>query len=479
MLLAFPAMRAAAEDPAPEALSVRFRAAARRALPSVVSVRAELGPNASPLGVPMPASLVPRDPGGSGVVIDATRGLVLTNDHVVQGAARVVVTLHDGRQRVVKEVRRDPRSDLALLIVPADGLHAATWGDSDALDLGDWVLAVGQPFGLADSVTAGIVSGTGRGIASAVYEDLIQTDAAINPGNSGGPLVNLRGEVVGINTAIKTLSGGYEGIGFAVPSNRARRVADDLAETGRVRRASLGVLIGRIDPEAAERLGNPGAVPITGVAPLGPAAQAGLVAGDVVLEVDGRPVRGVGSLQARIEVAPVGEPLALRIARGAERREVIVRPVAQGEVGLPVEPMPIPMPAPAPAAPPPAPAGAARPLPEPADASRSPTRFPALGLRLSEPTAELARQFGHEATPPGLFVRGVEPDGPADRAGLEIGMVITDLDGRPARTLADVRAAMAERPAGRDLILRILRGTKAEFRVILAESLPGADAPPP
>src|SRR5262249_37040104 len=159
-----------------------------------------------------------------------------TNDHVVPAFGRVLVVLSDGRERVVTQVRRDPRSDLALLTIDprALGLQQADWGDSEALETGDWVLAIGQPFGLSGTVTAGIVSGKGRGLGMSQYEDMIQTDAAINPGNSGGPLVNLKGEVVGINTAIKTLNGGYEGVGFAVPASRARRVASDLAEFGQV-----------------------------------------------------------------------------------------------------------------------------------------------------------------------------------------------------------------------------------------------------
>ena len=156
------------------------------------------------------------------------------------------------------------------------------------------VLAIGQPFGLSGTVTAGIVSGKGRGIGIALYEDLIQTDAAINPGNSGGPLVNLRGEIVGINTAIKTLGGGYEGVGFAVPASRARRVAADLAEFGRVRRAYLGVTIRPVDPPTAERLGSTGAAMITSVAAASPAAAVGLQPGDVILQVDGKPVDGPG-----------------------------------------------------------------------------------------------------------------------------------------------------------------------------------------
>jgi serine protease Do len=265
------------------------------------------------------------------VVIDAAKGLVLTNDHVIAGASQVVVVLGNGRERVVSQVRRDPKSDLALLMIDPAGLVQADWGDSDRLETGDWVLAIGQPFGLSGTVTAGIVSGKARGIGIALYEDLIQTDAAINPGNSGGPLVNLKGEIVGINTAIKTLGGGYEGVGFAVPSSRARRVASDLAEFGRVRRAYLGVTIRQLDPMSAERLGANSAALITSITVPSPASQSGLQAGDVILQVDNRPIDGPGSLQAMIEVAKVGEPMNLTISRNGQTIVVPVRPEAQPE----------------------------------------------------------------------------------------------------------------------------------------------------
>lgn len=458
-----------AADGEAEHLSAQFRKAAKRVLPAVVTVRA-VTPVAQPL-LPrltpvMPAGEIePRDPGASGVVIDGVKGFVLTNDHVVRGAARVVVTLPDGRERLVREIRRDPKSDLALLTIAPEGLAQAEWGDSESLDLGDWVLAIGQPFGLADTVTAGIVSGKGRSVRLAIYEDLIQTDAAINPGNSGGPLVNLKGEVIGINVAIKSLGGGWEGVGFAVPAGRARRVAADLAQFGHVRRSSLGVLIARIDPETAERVGQPGAVPITVVAPLSPAAEAGLRPGDVIVKVAGKPARGVGMLQSTIEAASPGEPLALTIFREGRTFDVVVRPIAQEAPALPV------VNEPAPAVPNP-PAGAVPAAPEPVAVAeaRNPTRFPDLGLRLSEPTEELAHQFGYESVPKGLFVRGVEPNGLADQAGLEIGMVITDAGGRKTEALADFRAALAKRDAGHDLVLRILKGKKAEFRVLFDPS---------
>ena len=318
-----------------EGLAASFRKAARRASPAVVTVRSELG--VPPLGAG--SGLLPG--GGSGVIIDAAKGLVLTNDHLLPPAGRVIVTLPDGRERVARDLRRDPRSDLALLTIDPGGLQLrqAEWGDSEALDTGDWVLAVGQPFGLSGTVTAGIVSGKGRGLGLSQYEDLIQTDAAINPGNSGGPLVNLKGEVVGINTAIKTLNGGYEGVGFAVPASRARRVASDLAEFGRVRRAYLGIRVGRIDPEAAARPGAVAGVPITGLTLGGPADQAGLKVGDLITHVAGRPVVGPGAVQSAVEFAPAGEPLALRVVRDGQAREVQVRPAPQPD--LPTTPGPL------------------------------------------------------------------------------------------------------------------------------------------
>ncbi|WP_435007402.1 trypsin-like peptidase domain-containing protein [Tundrisphaera lichenicola] len=552
LILAIPGGSVALGQTEAEGLSASFRQAARRVLPSVVSVRPIGQPNAfEPTPglnfglVPSAPRPVPREPGGSGVVIDADRGLVLTNDHVIQGASRVVLTLSNGRERAVTQIWRDPKSDLALLQVDPTGLVPSTWGDSDSMDTGDWVLAIGQPFGLSGTVTAGIVSGKGRGIGIALYEDLIQTDAAINPGNSGGPLVNLKGEIVGINTAIKTLGGGYEGVGFAVPASRARRVASDLAQFGRVRRAYLGVSIRPVDPATADRLGSTGATMITGVAVASPAADAGLQGGDAILKVDGQPVTGPGPLQALIEVAEVGKPLGLTIDRNGQVIEVSVIPEPQPDrlslpaggpapggininvpgaqivvpgpnlnIGppttVPVDPEPSLNATPPPAAtsPDPGPPGTVNPpvirsqplppegpnpLPEAFEtAVRTPTRFPDLGLRLSEPTPALIRKFRLDLATDGLFVTGIEPDGPADRGGLEIGMVITDAAGRKVNSLVAFREALANRPAGRDLLIRILKGTKAEFRVLVdrseqpepakqpAESLPleGPDAGP-
>ncbi len=490
-----------------ETLSASFRKAARRVLPAVVTVRPigvtgpfEMPPGPRPFGGGGPGEIGPdfprREPGGSGVIIDAAKGYVLTNDHVVQGALRVVVTLPDGRERTAEQVRRDPKSDLALLVIDHRGLSGAEWGDSEAMETGDWVLAIGQPFGLSDTVTAGIVSGKGRGIGMAMYEDLIQTDAAINPGNSGGPLVNLNGEVVGINTAIKTLGGGYEGVGFAVPAARARRVAADLAEHGRVRRAYLGIQIGRVDRARAESLDLAGAVAINAVTVGSPAAVAGLRPGDIITGLQGKPVRGQGSLQSAIEVAPVGEPMSLTIDRDGKRLDVEVRPKEQPEafgLGEPAPGRPRVLPPaldrPGPQTPPEFPPAEGRgptddpgPSPPPRreqGESRAPGRFPALGLRLGELTPSLARRFHLGDSPTGLIVLGVEPGSPADRGGLEIGLLITDVANRKVETLADFRGAMAGRPDGRDLLIRILKDSKAEFRVILEPGEARAPEKPP
>lgn len=314
-----------------KALSRAFRKAAMPVLPAVVTIRGQGG--VAPV-TPLPGFLAPGvlypgrdgvpDAGGSGVVIDAARGYILTNDHVVPDAPRIVVILADGRQRNVKEVRRDPRSDLALLLIDPEGLGLAQveWGDSDALDLADWVLAIGQPFGLPGTVSAGIVSAARRGFGPLGYDDLIQTSAAINPGSSGGPLVDLDGHLVGINVAIKTLSGGYEGVGFAVPASRARRVANDLAEFGRVRRSYLGISTEPTDPDRI----RPAGVVVSSIASESPAEGADLKLGDVIVKIGDRPATTPGAVRVAVEFAPTGQPLTLTILRDGQTREVAVKP---------------------------------------------------------------------------------------------------------------------------------------------------------
>lgn len=257
---------------------------------------------------------------GSGVIVDAQHGYILTANHVVAQLSTAQVTTKDNRHFVAQLVGRDPPTDVAVLqIQNAAGLKAIALGDSDSLEVGDFVLAIGNPFGLGQTVTSGIVSALGRtGLAKQGFEDFIQTDAPINPGNSGGPLVNLRGQLVGINTAILSPGGGNIGIGFAVPINMARRVMEQLVEDGEVRRGRIGVVVkdagDRVRDGAATHAAE-GAV-IADVAPNSPAAKAGIEKGDVVVAVDGKPIHSAAQLRTSVGLTPVGRHLRITFDRG-------------------------------------------------------------------------------------------------------------------------------------------------------------------
>jgi len=268
---------------------------------------------------------------GSGVVI-STDGYVLTNSHVVgEGEVEVTVGLVDKREMRAKVIGVDPTTDLALLKVEAQGLPALRWGDSSKLKVAEWVLAIGNPFQLNQTVTLGIVSALGRAnVGIAAYEDFIQTDAAINPGNSGGALVNARGDLIGINTAIFSRSGGYQGIGFAVPSNLARRVVDDLTKYGQVRRGSVGYLeLSPLTSRLADELGTSGADGLVVMRMVrGAAYQAGLRPGDVILSLNGKPTADPAAFQRGIADATVGSTVTIEILRESTRRTLKV-PVQQ------------------------------------------------------------------------------------------------------------------------------------------------------
>jgi len=271
---------------------------------------------------------------GSGVIVDARRGLVLTNHHVVADADQITVNLRDGRDFKAELVGSDPDTDVAVVRIPAEGLTALPLADSDALKVGDFVVAIGNPFGLGQTVTSGIVSALARsGLGITGYEDLIQTDASINPGNSGGALVNLRGELVGINTAIYSQSGGNIGIGFAIPANMARGIMEQLVEKGEVQRGFLGAQMQDLNPELAEAFGlevDEGAV-LVDVLAGGPAASAGLQPGDVVTHVDGRRVANAAELRTRVGLATVGSRLEFRFRRGGDERRATVMVAARAD----------------------------------------------------------------------------------------------------------------------------------------------------
>jgi Do/DeqQ family serine protease len=261
---------------------------------------------------------------GSGVIADP-KGIVLTNNHVVEHATEVKVALSDGRELPAKVIGVDPRTDLAALKVDQAGLPSAVLGDSDRLQVGDIVLAFGNPFGLGGTVTMGIVSAIGRGnIGVADYEDFIQTDAAINPGNSGGALVNTRGEVVGINTAILSESGGYQGVGFAIPANMVREVLDSLIKNGRVIRGYSGLAVQPITPDLARAFSLPdthGAV-VSSVDPEGPAAEAGLRRGDVIVSLKGRSIITDDELRTQMSRLKPGDRTTLGVLRSGRRMDV-------------------------------------------------------------------------------------------------------------------------------------------------------------
>jgi serine protease Do/serine protease DegQ len=266
----------------------------------------------------LPDRSEPQIAAGSGVIVDARAGYVITNAHVVKDAQQVLVTLKDNRRLPAKLVGADAGTDIALLKVEGAGLAEARWGDSDALEVGDFVLAIGNPFGLGQTVTSGIVSALGRsGLSMEGYEHFIQTDAPINPGNSGGALVNLKGELVGINSAIIGPSGGNVGIGFAVPAVMARAVMAQLIKFGEVRRGRLGISMQDVT-------GGEGAQ-IAEVLAGSPAAGAGLRKGDVVTALNGRPVRGSAELRARLGVVPAGDTVELQVRRGSESQLVRAR----------------------------------------------------------------------------------------------------------------------------------------------------------
>jgi Do/DeqQ family serine protease len=259
---------------------------------------------------------------GSGVVIDARKGYVVTNHHVIEKANEITVNLQDGREFKAEIIGTDPETDVALMKIPAENLTTLPSANSDQLRVGDFVVAIGNPFGLGQTVTSGIVSALGRsGLGIEGYEDFIQTDASINPGNSGGALVNLRGELIGINTAIFAPSGGNVGIGFAIPSNMVQQVVQHLVQFGEVQRGSLGIRIQELTPQLASALGlensHKGAV-VTEIAVDSPAEKAGLQPADVIVAINNQPVNRVSEVRNRVGLLRIGEKVALTVLRRVE-----------------------------------------------------------------------------------------------------------------------------------------------------------------
>jgi serine protease Do len=312
-----------------------YRDLVKRVLPAVVSLEAKL--KGQPDNQPKPGvGEAPKVGFGSGVLIDS-RGIILTACHVVEGAESVLVTLNDGRQLTARDIRTDKKTDLALVMLDAKSvgqLPSLSLGDSDAMEIGDRVLAVGAPFGLAGSVTHGIISGKGRnGLKLNVYEDFLQTDAAINPGNSGGPLINLEGKVVGINAAIKSKSGGFQGVGLAVASNLAKSVVQALMTNGVVKRGYLGCHVRELSPEVMANLGlgKQGGVIVSEVYDNSPAAKAGLKQGDIILTLSGKAVVDTKTLQNVVLGLPLNKATTMSIARDGKMQTLKITILDQPE----------------------------------------------------------------------------------------------------------------------------------------------------
>ncbi len=379
---------------------------------------------------------------GTGVVVDA-KGHILTNNHVVQDADEVVVRFADGRSFDATVVGTDPKTDLAVLRVEgAKDLKPATLGNSDDLAIGEWVIAAGNPFGLASSITAGIVSAKGRAnVGLAEYEDFIQTDAAINPGNSGGPLVNLRGEVVGINTAIVTRSGGYMGVGFAIPINMARSIMQSLIDDGRVVRGWLGVVIQELDEGLAKSFGygSTDGVLIGDVTPDGPGDKAGVQSGDIVKSYDGHPVSGIDKLRARVAGTKPGTKIALEIFRDGKTRTLQVE-IGELEAEVAV----------------------GRSKPESVD----------LGMTVRTLTPQLASQLGQDEEATGVVVTDVEPIGPAARAGLRPRDVIVAVQGQNVADVAGFRAELKKHDLEKGVRLSVRRGSTGRYVFLRASKNP-------
>jgi serine protease Do len=368
---------------------------------------------------------------GSGFVINSD-GYIVSNNHVVDGASEIRVKLSDGRQFPAKILGRDPKTDLALLRIETTGLPTIPIGDSEGLQVGEPVMAIGNPFGLEQTVTTGIVSGTGRVIGGGPYDDFIQTDASINPGNSGGPLINARGQAIGINAAIFSQSGGSIGIGFAIPVNLAKPVLTQLAADGHVVRGWLGVSIQPVTPELAKglKLSESTGALVSSVTQGSPAARAGLKPGDVILEFNGERVARADRLPNAVATTPVGREVPVGIVRDGKPMKLTVKVGRQGEAK---------------------------------EAEAEPTTLPAkLGLTVAPVTPRLAREMGLRDEH-GVVVRDVEADSPAAEAGLQAGDVIVEVNRQGVRTPADMQRQIDRHAKGTPLLMLVHRGESSLF----------------
>ena len=442
-------------------LSQAFRTVATSLRPSVVQIIASTeapvdrgAPGLPDLeGIPeqfrdMLPRTPPRQPGsrqrmgqGTGVVVSSD-GLVLTNNHVVENASSLRVVMHDGEEIEGTIVGTDPDTDLALVRIEKTDLTPAQFGDSDSALVGDWVVALGSPFGLQQTVTAGIISAIGREMVGlARFENYIQTDAAINPGNSGGPLVNLSGEVIGINTAISSAAGGNDGVGFAIPSRMVMRVVNDLASDGTMERGWLGVNIQQLDEDLAATFDFPSrhGVLVSGVVDDTPAARAGLEVGDIITAIDGTRVATTATLARTIAQSSPDADVEIDFTRDGVDRSVVAtlepRPDGDGRTESIRE---------------------VEPDEDPIDK---------LGLKLAPLTPELRSEAGLQGNE-GVFIEGVDPAGPGGRSGLQPGDLVLRIGNDPVTTMGELREALSDQDDQSPIRLLIERRGAKRFMLL-------------
>ena len=387
---------------------------------------------------------------GSGFVIDGKEGLIVTNNHVIEGADEIIINFHDGSKlKVDKVLGKDAKADLALLkVTPRKPLADAKFGSSANLEVGDWVMAIGNPFGLGGSVTVGIISAKSRDINSGPYDDYLQTDAAINKGNSGGPLFNMNGDVIGVNTAIISPTGGSIGIGFAVPSDTVVAVIDQLKQFGETRRGWLGVKIQTVTEDIAETLGvpeNTGAL-VSAVTPESPAAKGGLESGDVILKFDGKDVTTMRGLPKIVAQTPIGKAVDVEVLRKGTKKTV------QIAVGLLEEDEG---------------SDEKTAKPEEKPQGESPVVAPVIGLKLAELTDDARKKYGLDQKINGVLVEDVDPGSAAAQKGIKAGDVIVEAGQDTVLKPDDVAKSVEKvKKSGRKAVLLRVEDGKGDLRFV-------------
>ncbi len=379
---------------------------------------------------------------GSGFIISRD-GYILTNNHVVGDVDLMTVTMTDGRTFTnAKVIGTDPDSEVALIKIPGENFPFIRFGDSDRLEVGDWVMAIGTPFTLTSTVTAGIVSATKRTVGIAAYENFIQTDAAINPGNSGGPLIDLTGRAVGINTAILSESGGYMGIGFAIPINMARRIAEQLRSTGRVIRGYIGLYGQDVTPEIAQmlKLPQPQGVIVAQVEPNSPAGHAALQRGDVILEVNGSPIESYDSFRNAVAAMQPGTTIQLQVWRGGKTSQ---RSLTLGER--------------------PGARAQAQPTPQKPEAPQETRQT--LGVEVRNLSPALAQRFGYRPGE-GVIVTAVAPGSPAGSVGIRPGDLIVSVNGQTVTSTDQFAKVIRQARQGGKALLLIRREDASQYVVV-------------